>query len=422
MKLKDWIYKNKFLTIALVIFAFELFLRFYQLDIKNAFGYDQVDNAWAAKSIIVDHKVALVGMVAKGNSGIYIGPAYYYLLSIFYFLTNLNPIASGIFAGLTSIFTFWTVYFVVKKLFSAPVALIAVFLNTFTIAAIMFDRVQWPVNFIPSISLLIFYFLYRVTQGEIKKIIPLSLLVGFMFNIHFTAIFFPLIVLLSLPFFPRNKETLKYILISIPLFIVWLLPNVIYQLQQKSGSPLTSYLNQNYHGFHLRRLMQLVGDALIQFNPYLAYDKLNPLKFLLLPLFFIVYLSKKISREKLVFGYLILLWFLVPWVAFATYSGELSDYYFSMSRFIALFIISYLIYQIFSFKNPIIKVSVIAALIIIAVTNINYYMPYKERGLKQQLIDAKGAADNGQRIEFVQGDPASYLYYYFMKQKGKDVY
>lgn len=421
MKIKNWIYKNKYLVIALIIFAFELFLRFYQLDIKNPFGYDQVDNAWAAKNIIVDHKLTLVGMVAKGNSGIYIGPAYYYLISIFYFLTNLNPIASGIFAGLTSVFTFWSIYFVTKKLFSAPVALIAVFLNTFTVAAIIFDRVQWPVNFIPSISLLIFYCLYRVTQGEVKKIIPLSLLAGFMFNVHFTAIFFPVIIILALPFFPRNKETLKYILISIPLFLVWLLPNVIYQLQQKSGSPLSSYLSQNYHGFHLRRLTQLTGDALIQFNPYLAYDKLNPLKFLLIPFFLFVYLYKNASKEKLIFSYLILLWFIVPWIAFTTYSGELTDYYFAMNRFIALFIISYLVYKIFSLKALLIKVLIIA-LIIIAVANVNYYLPYKDRGLKQQLIDARSAADNGQRIEFTQGDPASYFYYYFMKQKGKNVY
>ena len=54
------------------------------MDQKNPFGYDQVDNAWAAKNIIINHWYPLVGMVAKANSGIYIGPVYYYLIAVFY--------------------------------------------------------------------------------------------------------------------------------------------------------------------------------------------------------------------------------------------------------------------------------------------------------------------------------------------------
>jgi hypothetical protein len=96
--------KNKFLVILVTIFLFEVFLRFYQIDLKNPFGYDQVDNAWAAKNIIVNHWFPLVGMVAKGNSNIYIGPAYYYMIAVVYWIFNLNPIASAVFAGLTSIF------------------------------------------------------------------------------------------------------------------------------------------------------------------------------------------------------------------------------------------------------------------------------------------------------------------------------
>src|SRR3989338_9037397 len=96
--------KNKFLTVVLMIFILELFLRFYQIDQRSPFGYDQVDNAWAAKNIIIDHSFPLVGFVAKGNSGIYIGPLYYYLISIVYFIFDLNPISSCVFAGITSIF------------------------------------------------------------------------------------------------------------------------------------------------------------------------------------------------------------------------------------------------------------------------------------------------------------------------------
>ena len=196
MKLKRYlkaILKSKANIIVLIIFGFEIFLRFYQMDIKNPFGWDQVDNAWAAKNILVNHWFPLVGMVAKGNSGIYIGPLYYYLISIFYWITNFNPIASGIIAGLTSIFSFWVIYYVLRKLISKGAAIIGVIINTFALPLIISDRVQWPVNFIAPISLLVFYLLYRVIQGDIKKIMPLAILVGISFSVHFTSLFFPII-------------------------------------------------------------------------------------------------------------------------------------------------------------------------------------------------------------------------------------
>src|SRR5581483_6758929 len=101
------------------------YLRIYGLENYSQFGWDQVDNAWAAKNILVDHKILLSGMVAKGNSGIYIGPLYYYVISIFYFFTSLDPIASIIFAALTSVFSAFVVFFVAKKLFSTRVAFVA---------------------------------------------------------------------------------------------------------------------------------------------------------------------------------------------------------------------------------------------------------------------------------------------------------
>src|SRR6266568_2669914 len=122
--LKHFLWKNRKWIILFLIFGLELFLRFYQIEERNPFGSDQVDNAWAAKNLIVNHRVPLVGMVAKGNSGFYIGPVYYYLISIVYWLTNLDPIASGIFAGITGIFTFWVIFFVTRKLFSFSTALI----------------------------------------------------------------------------------------------------------------------------------------------------------------------------------------------------------------------------------------------------------------------------------------------------------
>lgn len=415
--------KNKFLIVVLIIFILELFLRFYQIDQRSPFGYDQVDNAWAAKNIIVDHSFPLVGFVAKGNSGIYIGPLYYYLISIVYFIFDLNPISSGVFAGITSIFTFWSIFYVVKKLFSWKIATIAVFINTIAFNAIMFDRVQTPVNFIPGISILIFYLLYKVITIDTKYLIPLAVLIGLSFHIHFTLIFFPIIVLLSSIFFMWDRRTLKHILISIPLCLIWLVPNIIAQINGNSqSSHLISYISTYYHGFHLRRMMQLIGDAVIQFDVYLFFDRIRPFKIIILPLFFLVYLWKSISRAKLKFSYLVILWFLVPWLVFTTYRGEISDYYFRISAPIALMIISYLIFRLFSSVNLILKIIMILIFSYYIFSNIKQFLNYKEIGFRQVSDGVLEQIKKGGKIGYKRGASESYIYYYYMQKKGVNVY
>lgn len=417
--------KYRIILFVAAIFLFSIFLHTFEFGLKNPFGYDQVDNAWAAKDLIINDKFPIVGMVAKANSGIYIGPLYYYIVTFFYFIFNLNPIASLVISLISSLISFWIIYYVAKKIFSSQVAIIALLLNTFNFATVIYlDGVQWPVQLIPVISLLIFYLLYRVILGEYKKIIFLAIAVGFSFHLHFTAIFFPIIILLSLPLFPRNKEALKYMLLSIPIFLLWLLPNIYYSFIVKGyGSNAQSYLSNNYHGFHLTRMIQIIGDALIQFNPYLVFDRLKELKIFILPLFLIAYYFKSFNKDGKKLLYLIFLWFMVPWLIFTVYKGEISDYYFFINRYIALLILSYLVYLVWSLKFALSKILVIVFISIYSLYAVSNLLPYREPdNLFKREKEAKQAVDSSRRIEFTQGDPASYLYYYYMREKGVEVY
>lgn len=414
---------KKIFILFLLIFSLLLFLRFYELDTRNPFGWDQVDNAWAAKKIIVDHEFPLVGMVAKQNSGIFIGPFYYYLIAFSYWIFNLNPIASGVFAGAASIFTFLVLFYVTKKIFSVEVGLIAVFINTVAFSGIIFDRVQWPVNFIPAISLVIFYSLYKIIMGKPGYVILLAIALGFSFHIHFTSIYFPIMIFLSVIFFPKTKEMFKYFLIALPIFVVWLIPSIIALLQnQQHGSNILQYGNSYYHGFHLRRVLQLVNDAFIQFEHFLTFSILKPLKFILVPLFMFVYLFKSLSKEKVILCYLIGVWFIVPWFVLSTYSGEISDYYFSSNRFIVVIIIAYLLAKIFSLKSWIPKIILSCFLIYYAVFNINNFFSYREGGIYERSKKVIKAIKEGSEIGFHEGVSESYLYYYYMRKKGIDVY
>lgn len=422
--LLKWFFKYRKIFLIFSVFAVSFSLRIYDMDNKYPFGWDQVDYSWTAKNMIINHDFPLVGMAVKQNTGFFIGPAYYYLVAFFYYLTNLNPIASHYVALSTNIFTFFVIFFIVKKLFSFRIALLACFINSVAAMGFYFDAVQWQVSLLPGISLLIFYFLYRILKGGEKYILLLSVAMGLAFHTHFTAVFFPIITLLCLPFFPRNKKILFYLLLSIPLFLIWFIPNLIYQFQNNSQlSSLSNYLSTYYHGFHLRRFLQLTGDGLIQFDPYLYFQALKPFKILVIPIFLFVFLWKNISRDKMIFSYLVLVFFFIPWLALSTYKGEISDYYFYINRFIALLVLSYLLSKLLFAKRLLIKVIIITLLAYYSYQNLNYIINYNdEGGLAKRFEKVRPYVESGSRLEFQQGVPESYIYYYLMRKKGVNVY
>lgn len=411
--------ERKYWLIVFILLGVHIFFRFYQLETRSSFGWDQVDNAWAAKNIIVDHKLPLLGLPVKQNTGFYLGPAYYYLITPFYLLFNLDPIASGVFAGITSILTFFTIFFIIKKIFSVDVALITIFIHTVSIFIINSDRVQWNVNFIVPVSLIIFYCLYNVLIGELKYILFLALAMGFFFHIHFTAIYFIVILLCTLPFFPKNPRLIKYILWSIPLFLIWFIPIFISEITSHAATSrsLINYVHDYYHGFHLRRLLQLAPDAFIELEAILFLKFLKPIVYFLFPLFIFFYLRHNLSKKKLVLCYLMFLWFFIPWIMMSAYSGEISNYYFFSTRPIALIILSFLLYRIFIIKNAFPKIAVIIFLSYYSFVNVSNFFAPAYRPLAYYRKDVEEAIRVSKIIRFSPIDPESYIYYVYKRNE-----
>jgi len=398
--------------ILILLFVIHLFLMFYNLEKWAPFGWDQVDNAWAAMRIISIHKFPLLGMVAKGNSGIYIGPLYYYFVALFYALTRMDPIAAPIIAGVTSLFSFWVIYFVTKRIMDERVAVVSVAVYTFSSFIITTERVQWPVNFIAPFSLLILYFLYRVITGNAKYFLYLGAIVGLSFHIHFTAIFYPIIVLGAMPLVQWNKVAFKYFLGAIGIGLLFFIPQIIYYLQAEHGQAISGYVASYYHGFHLTRFLQLTPDAFIKFQSILMtpYTWTRYISFLFVPVFLVLH------RKKL--AYLVALWFLVPWIVFTTYSGEISDYYFSLQSYVAVMILAYGTVRAWDLKYIAAKILMSAFWFYWIVANVQVFFNTNPGNLTENRTVAKTASTTARIIPFTEGDPQSYLYYYYMYRKG----
>lgn len=415
----NFIKKHKRLLIVSLLLLVHIFLRFYQIDVRLSFSNDQLESAWAAKNIIVDHNFPILGAANRLGSHIFIGPLYFYLISIFYFFTNLDPIAAGLFAGVTSIFSFFVIFFITKKLFSFNTACVAVFINTVSFSGIQFDRMQWEINFIPSIALIGFYALYKITKGEEKYLMLLALIVGLAFHVHITiAVFLSLTALLALPFFPRTKKTLRYCLISLPIFLALFSPLIIANLQTKNNfsGNVFQFLQENYHGLHLTRVLQLTFSAMIQIESFFTFSWLRPLSLAILPLFLIIYCFKKPSKETYVFSYLVALWFIVPWIILSAYSGEVTHYYFSFNRFIALIIISYLIMELLKQKRMLITVLIITFGVYYSINNMRQFFSFRALGLRNTEASVRQTINQGKIIQYKEGKTDSYLYYIYTRK------
>lgn len=391
------------------IFCLFVFLRFYDLENKTPFAWDQTRDAWKMRQILVERKFPLEGATAKGSSGFYIGPAYYYLLAPFYWVSGRDPIAAPVFAGVVAVATFWVFYVVMLRIFSKSVALWSVAIYTVSFHTIFSGRVPWNVIFIPMVSMGIFYSLYLVLQGKHRALILLVALLGFSFHVHFTAVYYLLIVWCLLPVIWRKIFLRKYLFAAVGVFILFFIPQIVVGLSNSfsSGRNLLNYTLTYYHGFHLRRLIQLLPDAFIEFEALLFFRILRIGAVVIVPLFLFLLWQTK-HKAFSVIAVLTIFWILVPWMVMTVYSGEISNYYFSSTLPIAILSIGFLFSYLSSTRvGFLVGISLFS---IYAAVNIQKFLMTANDDLPKARIRALQAVQIGSPIKFSEGDPASYLY------------
>ena len=397
---------------------------FYNLEQWASFGYDQVNTAWEAMHIVTRQDYPLLGMVAKATSGIHIGPLYYYYASLFYFLTRMDPVAAPIIAGVTSLFSFGVVYVVSKKLFDGRVALVSAFIYTCSSFIINFERAQLPINFIAPLSLFTLFFLHKVITGEPKYFLHLGAMVGLSFHIHFTAIFYPIIILTALPFVRWNKVSFKYFMGAIGVGALFFIPQIVYYLQANHTYELgayNGYMLSNYHGFHLRRMLQLTPDAFIQFETVLMTPFVRYISYLFVPAFATAYISQERTRKRWLLTYLIALWFFIPWIVFTTYSGEISQYYFSLQSYVGVIMLAYLTVRIWDRRSIIFRILIAIYWLYWTSNNIRVFFNKTPGDFPKNRAAVLEAIRAGRVIQFSEGDPQSYLYYYYLYSRHKEL-
>lgn len=217
--------RNPHLPVLGFILLIGLFFRTYQIVERFEFAHDGDLYSWIVKDIVVNHHPRLIGQLTSAE-GIFIGPLFYYLLTPFFILTNMDPIGALIPITVLGILTIFSYYWTLSKIYPKEVGLISSFLYAVLITTIGLDR--WVVPTVTTSIWAIWYFfvLINIIRRNFRILPILGILIGLIWHIHIalapTLIAIPIAFLIAKKL-PSKKQILLFLIIIFislsPLFL-----------------------------------------------------------------------------------------------------------------------------------------------------------------------------------------------------------
>jgi len=223
----------QFSLLFLVFFFFAIF-RFYNLDKRIIFDWDQERDANIIKQLLVDHKLTLIGPRVVSESGFFLGPYFTYLLAPFYLLTNLHPQGLIYFIIFYNIIFFAFSYLILKKIYGLNQSLGFLFLWAINFLLVEYDVIPWNSILIPLGVVMTWLFLYRIFKNNATEDwFLLGLVLGFFVNMHFQFIFMILFSAFFLVLYQIKKKAfdLKKIFVAKLSFLAMFIPLLIFDLR-----------------------------------------------------------------------------------------------------------------------------------------------------------------------------------------------
>lgn len=208
-----------FVVLLLLISSF---LRFRSIGKLTVFQYDQARDALYIKRLLVDHKFRIIG--PQSSSGLYYGPAYYYLMAPFLLLSELNPSGLDFGVAVFGVISVVLLYVLLKKITeNSLISFTACLLYATQPIVVYQSRYSWNPNITPFFSILFFLGLdYCRKKQNIGWLLSLVGL-GFLLNLHYPAFcLLPVIIF----FMWKYKQSLrsKWFLISTLIFLFLISP------------------------------------------------------------------------------------------------------------------------------------------------------------------------------------------------------
>ncbi|MBU1148787.1 glycosyltransferase family 39 protein [Patescibacteria group bacterium] len=341
-KLLNFIKNNKLeFSLLVTIILLGAIFRIYNINSSAHFGNDEGRDAVVVKNISEGKELPLLGPVAPNNRpDFHLGPVFYYLLTPFFALANLDPVGGVYLVIIFALGALWLTYYLGKNLFNKWTGLLAALLMSVNFLMVQYSRWTWNPHPVPFFTLLIILSLWKLIKGRDNYLILLAIASGVIIQLHGTALLVMPVFLFVfwLIFRPPIKNRVK-LLIAIACFIVVVSFLLIYDLQNNlansrgflqvisqsdsSASPsLWQQIDQNYFNFR-NFWQQIILNNRLQFVGYLLG---------LAVLMLVGYRNYQtvIKKEKNFAWNVLALWLLIPFLIFIFYKEAVPFHYFSL--------------------------------------------------------------------------------------------
>jgi len=328
MKLKErFSWSNLVLLAILAIF---LFFRFYQINQRVQFDWDQERDAQVVKKILSGH-FTLLGPRVLGPDKFFLAPYFYYLLAPFYLLANLHPRAIIYFLLFYNLAFFILAYQVLKELFSRQTALIFLLFWSVNKAAIAADTIAWNPVVVPILAIVLLRILNKIFKDSRKKSnwFALGVLLSVGINFHFQVVFLAVWAVVFL--FLSKKVNLKGVLISLLGFSLPFFPLLLFDLRHNflNTKLFLQFLKDRGEGGNFLAWLPVFKNFL---SGFLAIGIFEIVALFLLFSFsaiaFLIAKRQKISFLKYFFTSAAI-FLIIFFLGFAIYGQRPSEYYFN---------------------------------------------------------------------------------------------
>ena len=219
---------NKFLLIALIVTA--VILRFYKGPELFFWHVDEDIISLTVKRILVDHRPQLIGFPIPG--GIYLGPLFYYIVSIIYFISRMSPFGLPIFSAIFGAIGTFLVYRVGATIFeNKRVGFFASLIYCFSFLSNVYSRLFDGLTFAPILALLTYLILYQnIKYKKPKNLLWLGVILLISAQNEGSSLSLIVLAIISWLIY-RFKIPKKQFIVIIFIFLFFHLPLLIFDLR-----------------------------------------------------------------------------------------------------------------------------------------------------------------------------------------------
>lgn len=384
---------------ALLLFVVFALLRWYNLEERIIFAWDQEQFSNQMKEILVNHKLTLLGPRVVSDTGFFLAPYFTYLLVPFYLLTKLHPVALQYFVMAVSAIFFFGTYVMLEKIFDKKTSLLFLLLWTINPLLAQYDSIPWNPIYIPLGVIVTWYFLKKIYDtNKLQYWALLGMTLGVFVNMHFQFIF---LILYSAVFTlikgVQTKKHISGIIIGAIFFGLMFVPLFLFDIRHDFLN-IKLLIGFFAHGLDLippdRNVWRTVFTIFLEPLLILRNEYITVLFYLAISGMF-VHLYRKGKKFSRIFNLAnLVIWLLFP-IGFMIYGKRPSEYYFVfLYPFIYIGIVSFFT----SIKRPLQLFALIAMLIVLNLQPLHnnlksnmFGLYHKEKAILKlkQLTDGK---------------------------------